>query len=164
MMEAKKKVYVETSVVSNLTARRSYNLIDAARQAATQTWWDTMRCEFDLFVSLLVIDEASKGDFDASRKRLEALKDMSVITITREMEVLAERLLEATAVPRSSYEDAVHIAAATVGKMDYLLTWNCKHIANAVTMPKIFKVCNDFSYQCPIICTPEQLGKEENDE
>ena len=163
MAEAKKKVYVETSVVSNLTARRSYNLIDAARQAATQTWWDTMRCEFDLFVSLLVIDEASKGDSEASRKRLEALKEMSVVTITREMEVLAERLLEATAVPRSSYEDAVHIAAATVGKMDYLLTWNCKHIANAVTMPKIFKVCNDSGYQCPIICTPEQLGKEEND-
>ena len=163
-MQGRKKVYVETSVVSNLTARRSYNLIDAARQAATQTWWDTMRCEFDLFVSLLVIDEASKGDSDASRKRLEALKEMSVVTITREMEVLAERLLEATAVPRSSYEDAVHIAAATVGKMDYLLTWNCKHIANAVTMPKIFKVCNDSGYQCPIICTPEQLGKEENDE
>ena len=123
-----------------------------------------MRCEFDLFVSLLVIDAASKGDLEASRKRLEALKDMSVVTITREMEMLAERLLEATAVPRSSYEDAVHIAVATIGKMDYLLTWNCKHIANAVTMPKIFKVCNDFGYQCPIICTPEQLGKEENDE
>ena len=91
MAEAKKKVYVETSVVSNLTARRSYNLIDAARQAATQTWWDTMRCEFDLFVSLLVLDEASKGDPEASRKRLEALKDMSVLTITREMEMLAER-------------------------------------------------------------------------
>ena len=101
-MQGRKKVYVETSVVSNLTARRSYNLIDAARQAATQTWWDTMRCEFDLFVSLLVIDEASKGDSEASRKRLEALKEMSVVTITREMEVLAARLLEATAVPRSS--------------------------------------------------------------
>ena len=88
MAEAKKKVYVETSVVSNLTARRSYNLIDAARQAATQTWWETMRCEFDLFVSLIVIDEASKGDSDASRKRLEALKDMSVVTITREKEQL----------------------------------------------------------------------------
>ena len=75
-MQGRKKVYVETSVVSNLTARRSYNLIDAARQAATQTWWDTMRCEFDLFVSLLVIDEASKGDSEASRKRLETLKDM----------------------------------------------------------------------------------------
>ena len=61
-------------------------------------------------------------------------------------------------------EDAVHIAAAAVGRMDYLLTWNCKHIANAITMPKIFKVCNDSGYQCPIICTPEQLGKEENDE
>ena len=155
---AKKKVYVETSVISNLTARPSFNLIDMARQVATRQWWDAVRPRFDIFVSVLVKDESSRGDAAAAKKRMSILAALATIPVTPEMELLAERLLSATAVPRTSYEDAVHIAVATVSGMDYLLTWNCKHIANAATMPRINSVCRDAGYQCPVICTPEQLG------
>ena len=163
-MEEKKKVYVETSVISNLTARPTYNLIDMARQVSTQTWWSLMRPKFDLYVSMLVFDETSRGDATAAQKRVEILDSVTLLPVTREMAILAERLLDATAVPRTSYEDAVHIAAATVSGMDYLLTWSCKHIANAATMPKIYKVCGEANYRCPVICTPDQLGEENSDE
>ena len=163
-MDERKRVYVETSVISNLTARPSYNLIDMARQVSTQTWWSLMRPKFDLYASMLVLDEAARGDKTAAQKRVEALGAMTLLSVTEEMELLAERLLAATAVPRTSYEDAVHIAVATVSGMDYLLTWNCKHIANAVTMPKIYKVCVESNYRCPVICTPDQLGEEDDDE
>ena len=160
MAEAKKKVYVETSVVSNLTARRSYNLIDAARQAATQTWWDDAETSYELFSSVLVEREAQRGDADAAARRMEAVARLEKLPIIPEAENLAEKLLEATAVPRTSYEDAVHIAIAVVNGMDFLVTWNCRHIANGETMPKIYETCKVNGFACPLICTPEQLMKE----
>lgn len=163
-MDVRKKVYIETSVISNLTARPTYNLVDMARQVATQTWWSLVRPKFDLYASMLVLDEAARGDETAAQKRVGILNAMTLIPVTREMESLAERLLATTAVPRTSYEDAVHITAATVSGMDYLLTWNCRHIANAVTMPKIYKACVEADYRCPVICTPDQLGEENDDE
>ena len=163
-MDVRKKVYIETSVISNLTARPTYNLVDMARQVSTQTWWSLMRPKFALYASMLVLDEAARGDETAAQKRVEVLDALTLLPVTREMECLAERLLAATAVPRTSYEDAVHIAAATVSGMDYLLTWNCKHIANAITMPRIYKVCMEAGYSCPVICTPDQLGEENGDE
>ena len=160
-MAEKKKVYVETSVISNLAARPSCNLIDMARQVATQQWWDVAVSEYRLVISSLVEREAAKGDADAAKRRLEILRGLDALVITREVEALANRLLAATAVPMSSYEDAVHIAAAAVGGVDYLVTWNCRHIANAATMPKIYQTCQEAGFKCPVICTPEQLGKEE---
>ena len=160
MAEAKKKVYVETSVVSNLTARRSYNLIDAARQAATQTWWDDAETSYELFSSVLVEREAQRGDADAAARRMEAVARLEKLPIIPEAENLAEKLLESTAVPRTSYEDAVHIAIAVVNGMDFLVTWNCRHIANGETMPKIYETCKVNGFACPLICTPEQLMKE----
>ena len=160
MPEERKKVYVETSVVSNLTARRSYNLIDAARQVATQAWWDEAFSCYALFSSLLVEREAAKGDQEAADRRMGVVRLLEQLPITKDAEVLAEKLLEATAVPRTSYEDAVHIAIAAVNEMDFLVTWNCKHIANAVTMPKIYEICRINGFRCPLICTPEQLMKE----
>lgn len=160
-MVLKKKVYVETSVISNLTARPSLNIRDAARQIATSQWWENDRQEFELYSSMLVMREALAGDQSAAARRVEKLKELNTLEITPDMEMLAEKLLAATAVPRTSFEDAVHIACATIHKMDYLLTWNCKHIANAVTMPKIYKVCKAAGYECPVLCTPEQLRKED---
>ena len=160
MLEERKKVYVETSVVSNLTARRSYNLIDAARQVATQAWWDEAFSCYALFSSLLVEREAEKGDQEAADRRMGVVRLLEQLPITKDAELLAEKLLEATAVPRTSYEDAVHIAIAAVNEMDFLVTWNCKHIANAVTMPKIYETCRRNGFRCPLICTPEQLMKE----
>ncbi len=160
MAEAKKKVYVETSVVSNLTARRSLNIVDLARQVATQQWWDDAETSYELFSSVLVEREAQRGDADAAARRMEAVARLEKLPIIPEAENLAEKLLEATAVPRTSYEDAVHIAIAAVNRMDFLVTWNCRHIANGETMPKIYETCKVNGFACPLICTPEQLMKE----
>ena len=163
-MSVKKKVYVETSVISNLTSRPSLNIRDAARQLVTRAWWDDQRENFELYSSVLVHAESMAGDPDAAKRRIESLRMTQNLEITPLMEDLAEKLLTATAVPRTSYEDAVHIACATIHQMDYLLTWNCKHIANAETMPKIYKVCKEAGYECPILCTPEQLERSDPDE
>ena len=106
-------------MVSNLTARRSYNLIDAARQLATQAWWDEAFSCYALFSSLLVEREAAKGDQEAADRRMGVVRLLEQLPITKDAEVLAEKLLEATAVPRTSYEDAVHIAIAAVNEMDF---------------------------------------------
>ncbi len=163
-MSEKKKVYVETSVISNLTSRPSLNIRDAARQLVTRAWWDNQRENFELYSSFLVLAESMAGDPDAAKRRVETLRMTQNLEITPLMEDLAEKLLTATAVPRTSYEDALHIACATIHQMDYLLTWNCKHIANAQTMPKIYKVCREAGYECPILCTPEQLERSDSDE
>ena len=160
MAEAKKKVYVETSVVSNLTARRSLNIVDLARQVATQQWWDDAVASYELFSSVLVEREAQRGDTDAAAQRMEAVARLEKLPIIPEAENLAEKLLESTAVLRTSYEDAVHIAIAAVNRMDFLVTRNCRHIANGETMPKIYETCKVNGFACPLICTPEQLMKE----
>ena len=159
-MAEKKKVYVETSVISNLTARPSRNVIDLGHQVATCEWWDSCRDEVELFSSAVVDREASKGDADAAALRMDAISKTKTLPVTEEAIRLAELLLRETAVPRTSFDDALHIAVAAINKMDFLVTWNCKHIANAVTMPKIYKVCQDAGYSCPLICTPEQMKGE----
>lgn len=161
MNDSKKKVYVETSVVSNLTARRSNNLIDSARQIITRSWWERAIVDFDLYASALVEREAEKGDPDAASLRISVLESLKRVPIFPEASILAQRLLSVTAVPQSSFDDAVHIATAAVAKMDYLVTWNCRHIANAVLLPKVYATCREANYPCPIICTPEQLCKGE---
>ena len=76
---------------------------------------------------------------------------------------LAEKLLAAAAVPHTSFDDAVHIAAATVHGMDYLVTWNCKHIANVYTKPLIYRCCEENGFKCPAICTPPEMeGGDDN--
>jgi len=156
-MDEKKKVYVETSVISNLTARPSHDIFDLARQMATRQWWESAAVTYRLYTSPLVGREAQRGDPDAASRRMAILRDIENLPIPAEAETLAGKLLDAAAVPHTSYEDAVHIATAAVSGMDYLVTWNCRHIANAVTMPKIYETCQLAGCKCPVICTPEQL-------
>ncbi len=154
----KRKVYVETSVISNLTARPSHNPIDSAAQIATAQWWCDAPKRFDLFVSSLVEEEASRGDPIAAAKRLAIVHEMQQLPVDEKCVVLAEKLLAAAAVPRTSLDDAVHIATAAIRGMDYLVTWNCSHIANAETRPLIRKVLTE-EIGCAIeICTPLELG------
>ena len=160
-MEGKKKVYVETSVVSYLTAKPSHDLIKNARQLATQDWWQTASDDLDLFISPLVEREASKGDAEAASKRMSALDGVPRIPVTEEMLSLAEKLLEATAVPRTSFDDAVHIAIAAVSGMDFLVSWNCKHIANPATKPLIRKALERLGFEYPEICTPLDMKGED---
>ena len=156
-MDEKKKVYVETSVISNLTARPSRSVIDSGHQVATCDWWASCQDGCELYTSPVVEREASKGDAEAAALRLEAISRTKTLPVTEAAIELAERLLRATAVPRTNFDDALHIAVAAVSNMDFLVSWNCKHIANAATMPKIYRVCGEAGYSCPLICTPEQM-------
>ncbi len=152
-----KTVYVETSILSYLTARPTRDLLAAARQQMTREWWDTCRMRFDLFVSPLVEQEVQRGDPDAARRRVEALGDIQTLEIVEEAYELAFALISGSALPASAQDDATHIALAAVHGMDYLLTWNCRHIDNAETKPVIRSVCASNGYACPEICTPEEL-------
>ena len=158
----KRKVYIETTVVSYLTARPSKNVIEAGHQQSTYQFWDR-RDQFDLFISELVLTECAAGDPEAASKRLAALQGIKLLDVTPYSIELAKDLVNAGTVPAKASEDALHISIATVHFSDYLLTWNCRHIAN----PEIqARVANKF--QCkglflPFICTPEELigGEDE---
>ena len=156
----KAKIYIETSIVSYVTARLSRDLIIAANQQVTQDWWTARRTEFELYISQLVIQECSAGDVAAVARRLNVLQEMAVLALSEDAVRLAERLVERGAVPKKVVEDALHIAVATVNGMDYLLTWNFKHIANAVMRSKIEGVCRDEGYEPPVICSPQELLDE----
>ena len=132
----------------------------AAHQQATQDWWQDRRCAFDLYASQLVIQEASYGDKEAAELRLKKLEDVLLLDATSKSLNLAESILSKKLVPQSVAEDAAHIAIATTSGMDYLLTWNLKHIANAVIRGRIEALCRLEGYEPPIICTPEELMEE----
>jgi predicted nucleic acid-binding protein len=156
----KPKVYIETSIPSYLTAWRSRDLIVAANQEITKEWWDS-REQFDLYISALVIQEAGAGNPEAAQKRLEQLDDIPELNITEEVERFAEVLIQKVPLPEKARIDALHIAVAALSGMDYLLTWNCTHIANAILRPKLEALCREFGYEPPTICTPQELTRYE---
>lgn len=153
-------VYIETSVISYLTARPSRDLIIAAHQQITHEWWENRRTAFQLYASQLVLTEASKGDVNASSKRMAILNDIELLELNKEANELAEIFINQKIVSEKVGEDMLHIAVATVYGTDYLLTWNCRHIANAEIIKKISKICIEEGYEMPIICTPEELMGE----
>ena len=159
-MASRGNVYVETTVFSYLAARPSRDLREAAHQQITAEWWDSRRHEFVLFVSQLVVEEASAGDPTVASRRVGYLADLTLLELSDPTLALAEKLLADGAVPVAASEDALHIAVATVHGMHYLMTWNCKHIANAATRSRIETACNDAGYDMPVICTPEELLEE----
>ena len=150
-------VYLETSFISYLVARPSRDLIVAAHQQTTQEWWHERRTEFECYVSQVVIDEAKMGNPNESKKRMEVVDQLLVLEITSSAEELTRAILASKIIPSKAVRDAAHIAVATIHGMDYLLTWNCKHLANAQIMRRIGSVCNDEGYSMPLICTAEEL-------
>jgi len=157
MDETKSKVYVETSIISYLAARLSRDLITAAHQQITYEWWENRRSDFDLFVSQLVVREASAGDEQMARKRLEIIEQIPLLGLNPEALDLAYALVQDGPLPQKASEDALHIAVATVHGMEYLLTWNCKHIANAQMRNSVVAICRGCGYEPPVFCTPEEL-------
>jgi predicted nucleic acid-binding protein len=156
----KPKVYLETSVISYLTSRPSRDLIVAANQQITQEWWQIRRAGFDLYISQLVIQEASAGDETMAEQRLQVIEDIPLLELSEEAVTFAERLVKDGPLPQKAVEDALHIAVATLNGMDYLLTWNFRHIANATMRYKIERVCRSEGYEPPVICTPQELLEE----
>jgi hypothetical protein len=156
----KPKVYLETSVVSYYTSRPSRDLVTAARQQVTREWWEESRSQFETYISALVFEEAKGGDPSAAEKRLEAIAGMPVLELTDDSERLAKEIIKLGPIPAEYLEDALHIALATVNGMDFLLTWNFNHINNAIIKREIIKVAEKNDYECPVICSPEELGGE----
>jgi len=153
----KPTVYIETSVISYLTALPSRDLIVASHQQRTNEWWQRKREKFSLFASQLVTLEAGRGDAEAAAKRLNALKDIAFLETSFEAEKIAHELLSQKILPKKAADDALHIGIATVNGMNYILTWNFKHIAKAETREGVEAICRRNGYQPPIICTPEEL-------
>ncbi len=153
----KKKVYVETTVVSDVTALPSRDVVQLGRQVITREWWETAAERFELFSSIVVAKEVRNGDPVAAQRRVDALSGMPELDVTEKELALAQKLIDIKAVPKEYPDDALHIAIAAVQGMDYLVSWNFKHITNGHTIPLVGKICREFGYACPCICTPQML-------
>ncbi len=158
----KPSVYLETSVIGYLTSRPSRDIVTAAHQQITSDWWEDQRSKFDLFISQFVLQEAGSGNQEVAAKRLALVQDIPILPATPEALALAQMLTKNGPLPKKSEVDALHLAIAAVNSVDYLLTWNSKHIANAVMRPRIEAPCRQGGFEPPIICTPEELMEEEN--
>ena len=150
-------VYLETTFISYLVARPSRDLLVAAHQQITQEWWGNRRSEFECSVSQVVIDEASVGDPAEVQKRLAIIGGLPTLEVTENAETFAQAIMGAGILPPHAVRDAVHVAVASVHAFDYLLTWNCKHLANAQIARRIALVCEKLGQRMPVICTPEEL-------
>jgi hypothetical protein len=157
----KPRVYVETTVVSYLAAEPSGDLIQAAHQQATRLWW-AGRHRFELFASRAVVAEAARGNPIAAARRLEALQSIPSLEFGRDVTALARGLMQSGALPLKARMDAAHVAVAAVNGMDFLVTWNLRHLANAALRGKIEEACRAAGTVPPVICTPEELMEAES--
>ena len=152
-------VYIETTIVSYLVARPSRDLVLAAHQQLTRDWWQNERVNYQCMISTEVLREAEQGEAEMSRLRLEALEGVEIIRATPEIDALAAAFLNTGALPQAMRSDAVHLAAATLSGADYLLTWNCRHLANAHVVKRLHKEAERRGWELPTVCTPlEMMG------
>lgn len=152
----KPTVYIETTIPSYLVARPSKLPRLEADQATTRQWWNQRAGDFEMFVSDVVIREVRRGDAAMAEDRLAKVQGLPVLTLNEAAESLANLLLEKV-IPVQAIDDAAHIAVAAVNGMDFLLTWNCRHINNRYTIRRIEKCCADAGFACPVVATPAEL-------
>jgi hypothetical protein len=153
----KPKVYLETTIPSLLTAWPSRDVLIAGQQQATRDWWHDRRQHYQLFISGLVLAESRRGDVIAAKERESILSDCKVLEYSEAAQNLAREILARHLLPAKAAVDAAHIAVAAVHGMDFLLTWNYRHIANAAIVDKVRAACADLGYPPPVICTPMEL-------
>ncbi|MFQ5630244.1 MAG: type II toxin-antitoxin system VapC family toxin [bacterium] len=153
----KPTVYIESSIISYLTGKPSRDLIVAAHQQITVEWWDNVRPEVDCFVSPFVIQEISRGDEQAAAKRLDAVSDLPALELNLEIQKLAQKYFAALEIPEKAKLDASHLAVAVWHEMDYLLSWNCKHIVSARVKKVLDESNANLNIKTPVLCTPEEL-------
>jgi hypothetical protein len=161
---ALESVYIETTIVSLLAAEPSRSLITAANQQATRDWWHLRRAGFVCVVSAEVIVEASHGDVEQARRRLEILRPLPRLDVTPEARELARAFLATGALPAKAVRDAAHLAVAAVADVDYLLTWNCRHLANAQILRRLEHEAKTRHWELPRVCTPVELMGDSIDE
>lgn len=155
-------LYIETTIIGYLTARSRDTVIFQARQELTREWWNRRRNRYDLVTSQLVVDEVSAGDPTAAAERLRYLDQIPLLDVSEpEISLLADELVQEHLLPKKARSDAEHVAIAAIHGIEYLLTWNCKHIANAVTLPAIYQFLRDHGHIPPLIVTPEEFADHE---
>jgi predicted nucleic acid-binding protein len=159
-MQTRPRVYLETTVVSYLTSRPSRDVVVAGHQELTRDWWETARQRFEVVASQLVLQEAGGGDPDAAQRRLEVLAQVELVALSEEALQLAQSLVDDGVLPLRAVNDALHLAIAVTNGVEYLLTWNCRHLANAALRREIERHCRSRGYEPAIICTPEELLEE----
>jgi hypothetical protein len=151
------RVYVESTIPSYLVARPARDLLQAARQQLTRDWWDLQRIKHELYTSQITLDEIGAGETEMARQRLGIMTGVAVLDLTPKAEAVAETILQSGMLPPNADSDAAHIALATIHGMDILLTWNCRHIANAVIEVQLRRLLQQKGHDLPTIATPEEL-------
>jgi predicted nucleic acid-binding protein len=147
---------METTIVSYLTALPSRDLVRAAHQQVTRDWWSS-RSDYEIYISQFVLDEAGAGDLEAAKLRLAALEGIALLDIVPDASLIASKILRLGGMPEKAYVDALHVAVAAAHGMDYLLTWNCTHIANPALRGKVEAICRATGFEAPVICTPVEF-------
>jgi predicted nucleic acid-binding protein len=155
----KPTVYIETTIAGHLTSRLPKDRIIAGQMLETRRWWKESRGHFESFTSQAVLLEAGSGDPAAAAERLEAMRSVPLVPVTDGAKALADFLIRRNALPSKARVDALHLATAAANGLQYLLTWNCRHLANATLQAKIQEVCRDWGFEPPVICTPFELNK-----
>lgn len=153
----KPTVYIETTIISYLTSRPSRDLIVAGHQQITADWWEDVQPRVECFVSPFVIQEASRGDSAMAARRLDAISRFPVLRENETVGELARRYFEKMNIPERAKIDAFHVAIATAYAIDYLLSWNCRHIASAQVQRTIQNLNDELGIRTPVMCTPEAL-------
>jgi hypothetical protein len=158
------RIYIESTIPSYVVARPARDLLQAARQQLTKDWWDLKRATHELFTSQVVLDEITSGEAAMARQRLTVMAGITLLRSTDEAETLTQRILDSGLLPPDADRDAAHIALATVHEMDILLSWNCRHIANAMIQARLRRLADDAGFTLPVLCTPEELLENDNEQ
>jgi hypothetical protein len=154
------RIYIESTIPSYVVARPARDILQAARQQLTRDWWELQRERHELFTSQVVLDEIAGGDAAMASQRLQLLHDVPLLELTVEANELGREILFSGVLPASADGDAAHIALATVHEMDILLTWNCRHIANAAIQQRLRRLAEKHGYTLPSLATPEESMSE----
>ncbi len=157
------RIYIESTIPSYIVARPARDLLQAARQQLTRDWWDFQRAKHELFASQVVLDEISFGEKAMAQLRLELLTGFPLLQVTGEIKEFTQKVLVSGLLPATAERDAAHIALASAYKMDILLSWNCRHIANAAIQARLRKLAESVGITLPVICTPEELMENDHE-
>lgn len=158
------RVYIESTIPSYVVARPARDLLQAARQQLTKDWWEFNRGAHELFTSQVVLDEIAVGETSMARLRLESLQGVPLLPATDEVKELARKILSSGLLPATADRDAAHIALASAYNLDILLSWNCRHIANAAIQSRLRRLVELAGFDLPVICTPEELMESDNED
>jgi hypothetical protein len=158
------RIYIESTIPSYVVARPARDLLQAARQQQTKDWWELKRQDHELFTSQVVLDEIAVGALAMAHLRLESLRAIPLLQVTDEVKEPARRVLTSGLLPGTADRDATHIALASAYKMDILLSWNCRHIANATIQARLRRLVQSAGFELPVLCTPDELMENDNEQ